>query len=99
VPAASVQLAAVGVKAPVEFVVKLRVPVGVVGLDEVSVTVAVQPLLVFTVTEVGEHATLVVVAWSGTGLTDRLKLPELLLWLKSPEYDPVIKWWPVTPGV
>ncbi len=61
VPAASVQLAAVGVKVPVEFVVKLTVPVGVVGLDDVSVTVAVQPLPVFTVTEAGEHATLVVV--------------------------------------
>jgi len=55
VPAASVQLAEEGVKVPVEFVVKATAPVGVVGLDEVSVTVTVQVLALFTVTELGEH--------------------------------------------
>ena len=46
VPAANVQLADVGVNVPVELVVKLTEPVGVVGLVEVSVTVAVQVLAV-----------------------------------------------------
>jgi len=55
VPAARVQLAEEGVKVPVEFVANATVPVGVVGLVEVSVTVAVQLLAVFTMTEAGEH--------------------------------------------
>jgi hypothetical protein len=55
VPAARVQLAEIGVKVPVEFVVKATAPVGVVALDEVSVTVTVQVLALFTVTELGEH--------------------------------------------
>jgi len=54
-PAARVQLADVGVNVPVELVVKLTEPVGVVGLVELSVTVAVQVLAVLTVTEPGEH--------------------------------------------
>jgi hypothetical protein len=54
-PAASEQLAAEGVKVPVEFVVRVTEPVGVVGLGELSVTVAVQLLAVLMVTEFGEH--------------------------------------------
>ncbi len=61
VPAVRVQLADVGLNVPVEFVVKLTVPVGVVELDEVSVTVAVQVLAVPTVTELGRQETDVVV--------------------------------------
>jgi hypothetical protein len=57
-----VQLAAVGVKVPVELDVKLTMPVGVAGLDDASVTVAVQLVDPPTVTEPGEHRTLVVVA-------------------------------------
>jgi hypothetical protein len=56
-----VQVAVVGLKVPVEFVVKLTVPAGVVGLDEESVTVAVQLVAVPDVTEAGEQTTLVVV--------------------------------------
>ena len=56
------QLAVDGVNVPVEFVVKVTVPVGVVGLAELSVTVAVQLAPVPRVTEVGEQVTLVVVA-------------------------------------
>jgi hypothetical protein len=54
-PAARVQLADVGVKVPVLLVVKLTVPVGVVGELEVSATVTVQVLALLTVTELGEH--------------------------------------------
>ena len=61
-PAARVQLAAAGVKVPVELVVKPTMPVGVVGLDDASVTVAVQLADTPTVTEPGEQRTLVVVA-------------------------------------
>jgi hypothetical protein len=57
-----VQLDAAGVKVPVELVVKSTMPVGVVGLDDASVTVAVQLVDTPTVTELGEHRTLVVVA-------------------------------------
>jgi len=46
---------------PVELVVKITLPVGVVGDDEVSVTVTVQERTVFTVADPGEHATLLVV--------------------------------------
>src|SRR5207302_10102455 len=60
-PSIKLQLAAIGLNVPVELDVKLTEPVGVVGLEEVSITVAVQVLAVFTVTEAGEHWTLVVV--------------------------------------
>lgn len=46
---------------PVELVVKLTVPVGVVGLADESVTVAVHVVAVFTVTELGAQLTVVVV--------------------------------------
>jgi hypothetical protein len=77
VPAARVQLAAVGVNVPVEFVVKATEPVGVLGLAEVSVTDAVQLLLVPTLTELGEHVTLVVVACGGAGVAAKTKVPWL----------------------
>jgi len=73
-----VQLAAVGVKVPVEFVVKLTVPVGVVGLDDVSVTVAVQLLALLTVTEAGEQATEVVVVCGGAGVAAIVNVPWLV---------------------
>jgi hypothetical protein len=78
VPAARVQLAAVGVKVPVEFVVKLTVPVGVVGLDDVSVTVAVQLVALLTVTEVGEQAMDVAVVCGGAGDTAIVNVPLLV---------------------
>jgi len=55
-----VQLVA-GVKVPVEFVVKVTNPVGVLGVPEVSVTVAVQLVSWFTVTSEGEQVMVVVV--------------------------------------
>jgi hypothetical protein len=75
-PAARVQVAA-GV--PVELDVKVTVPVGVVGLDDVSVRVAVQLVAVLTVTELGVHCTLVLVVCNRTVLTAKVKLPELVL--------------------
>ncbi len=78
VPAVRVQLAAVGVKVPVEFVVKLTVPVGVVGLDDVTVTVAVQLLALLTVTEAGEQATEVVVVCGGAGVAAIVNVPWLV---------------------
>ena len=75
VPAASVQLAEVGMKVPVLFVVNATVPVGVVGDVEVSVTVAVQLVEVPDVTELGEQATLVVVVWRGRGVAATRNVP------------------------
>jgi len=50
----------VALNVPVEFVVKVTVPVGVVPpAPEASVTVAVQLDAVFSATLEGEHATLV----------------------------------------
>jgi hypothetical protein len=46
---------------PVLLVVKVTLPLGVVGVDDVSVTVAVQLVLVPAVTVLGEQATPVVV--------------------------------------
>ena len=55
-PAARVQLAEVGLKVPVELVVKLRDPEGVVApVADVSVTVVVQLVGVLTWTGAGEH--------------------------------------------
>jgi hypothetical protein len=81
VPAVRVQEAAVGLKVPVLLVVKLTVPVGVVGLDEVSVTVAVQLVATPDVTELGEQATLVVVLCR---VDVRTNVPWLEVWVVSP---------------
>ena len=53
-------------KVPVESVERLTEPVGVDGLDEVSVTVTVQLVAVPVVIEPGEQATDVVVVAEGT---------------------------------
>jgi hypothetical protein len=47
----------VEVNVPVEFVVKVTVPVGVVELDDVSITVALQVDADPTLTELGAQAT------------------------------------------
>ena len=78
VPAASVQLAAVGVNVPVEFVVKLTVPAGVVGLDDVSVTVAEQLVALLMVRDAGEQATEVVVVCGGAGVAATVNVPWLV---------------------
>jgi len=59
--AASVQLAEIGLNVPVELVVKLAEPVGVVGPADVSVTVAVQLVAWLMTTVEGEQLTLVLV--------------------------------------
>jgi len=61
VPAVSVQLAEVGLNVPVELVVKLTEPVGVVGPAAVSVTVAAQLVAWLMATDEGEQLTLVLV--------------------------------------
>jgi hypothetical protein len=76
-----VQLAA-GVKVPVELVVKLTVPVGVMApVPDESATVAVHVLGVLSRTLAGEHATVVVVV---RRVEARVKLPLLPVWLESP---------------
>jgi hypothetical protein len=58
VPAARVQVAEL--KVPVELVVKVTVPVGVIPpVPDASATVAVQVLAVLSRTLAGEHATVV----------------------------------------
>ena len=74
VPAARVQLAEVGLNVPVEFVVKPTVPVGVVGIPDVSVTVTAHAEDVLTCTDPGEHWTLVLVEW-GAGVAARANVP------------------------
>ena len=59
--AARVQAAEV-LKLPVLLVMKLTVPVGTVGLDEMSITRAVHVVALLTRTEPGEQVTLVSVA-------------------------------------
>jgi hypothetical protein len=59
-PAASVHLLVL-VKVPVLLVAKLTVPDGVVGLGEVSVTVAVQEVEASIVAELGEQMTVLAV--------------------------------------
>lgn len=68
-----------GLKVPVLLVVKATVPVGAVGLDEESVTLAVQVVATLTRTEPGEQVIVVVVEWSvgETETAARLKLPLL----------------------
>ena len=77
-PAARVQLAAIGLNVPVELVVKLTEPEGVVEpVTAPSVTVAVQLVETPACTCDGVHLTLVVVVWRGTAVTASLNEPEL----------------------
>ena len=72
----------VEVKVPVLLVVKVTVPVGVIPpVPEESATVAVQLVAVLSGTLAGEQATVVVVV---RGLTARVNVPLLVVWLESP---------------
>jgi hypothetical protein len=75
-----VQLVALNV--PVELVVKVTVPVGVIApVPEESATVTVQVVATLSSTLAGEHATLVVVA----RLVDAsVNVPLLPVWTESP---------------
>jgi len=65
------------VNVPVPLLVKVTVPLGRVGVAEVSVTVAVQVVDAEKATLEGVHATVVVVGCVATP-TDRLKVPLLV---------------------
>jgi hypothetical protein len=56
-------------KVPAAVVVKLTVPVGVIGVVNVSVTVAVQVVAVVTTTGLGMHEAEAVVGWTPPTLT------------------------------
>ena len=80
VPAARVQVAELNV--PVELVVKLTVPVGVIApAPEESETVAVHVEATLSGTLAGEHATVVVVARL---VEARVNVPLLPEWTLSP---------------
>jgi hypothetical protein len=72
---------AAGVKVPVELVVKVTVPVGVIEPVPESVTVAAQVLATLSNTLAGEHETVVVVV---LGVEARVKVPLLPVWTISP---------------
>jgi len=65
------------VKVPVELVARITLPLGVVGVVDWSVTVAVHELAVLTVNDPGKHEIDVVVVWGGVGATGILNA----LWL------------------
>jgi hypothetical protein len=75
-----------GLKVPVLLVVKVTVPVGFVGVNEVSVTFAVHVAAAFVRTEPGRQAIVVVVGLTvgGTETAVRLKLPLLVACVLSP---------------
>ncbi len=85
VPAIRVQVAEVGVKVPVELVVKPTVPVGVVAPDDdVSVTVAVHVVGEPMVRVFGTQETLVLVEFSIARVTLTVVLPWPLACVLSP---------------
>lgn len=53
-------------------------PVGLVGDADVSVTVAMQVLVVFTLTDEGEQVTVDVVLCTGAGVAATVKVPWLV---------------------
>lgn len=75
---APVRVQDVGLKIPVPELVKLTVPVGAVGLVEVSVTVAVQVVSEPQWTGFGVHETVVVVECNGEGLAVMSNVPAVL---------------------
>ena len=83
---------ALGLKVPLAAPwVNATVPVGVIApLLVLSVTVAVHVVGTPRATVVGVHAIVVVVVCNATDVTCRLKVFELILWIGSPPYEPVI---------
>ncbi len=77
-PVARAQVAD-GLKLPVLFDVNVTLPVGVVGVVDMSITRAVQVVPVPTMTEPGMHVMLVCVGWAVvmTDVAARLNEPEL----------------------
>lgn len=75
-----------GVKVPVSLVVKLTVPVGMVGVNDLSMTRAVHVVGVLTGTEPGPQETRVCVGWvvGVTVAVARLNWPVLDVWDESP---------------
>jgi len=84
--ATKVHVAEDGLKVPVELVVKLTLPVGVVGLVDVSVTVAVHVLAVLIVTELGAQLTVVLVGAMAGAVTVTLTLVGAVV---APKGEPV----------
>ena len=79
----------VALKVPVEFEVKVTVPVGVIApVPEESATVAVQVEATLSSTLAGEHETVVVLART---VDARVNVPLLPVWTLSPPYVPVIR--------
>lgn len=72
-----------GLNAPLLSVVKLTVPVGAVGMGEVSVTVAAQVVARFTETVDGAQDTVVNVVWTPNESV-KANVPLLVPWLLSP---------------
>ena len=72
----------VPVNPPVPLLENETDPVGVLGVAELSVTVAVQLVELLTTIVVGWHVTTVVVGWSA--LTANGKDPLLIAWDASP---------------
>ena len=62
-PAARLHVAD-GLKDPVSFVTKVTVPVGMLGVVDTSITLAVQVVTMLKMTEPGMHVILVWVGWS-----------------------------------
>ena len=85
-PLARVQVALLNV--PVEFVVKVTVPVGVTApVPDASETVTVHVDATLSRTLAGLHATAVLLALM---VEARVKVPLLPVWTLSPPYVPVI---------
>jgi hypothetical protein len=90
VPAPRVHVA-VGLNVPVELVVKLTVPVGVVGDEDVSVTVAVQVVATLIPTGLGLHETaVVVVRWLTVSDIDAVPVPAVLVALTRTVNVPLV---------
>src|SRR5437667_252930 len=93
-PATSVHVADDGLNVPVEFVVKVTVPAGTVGLVELSITLAVQLADVLTEAEPGLQVTTIFVEWSGGGTAEEtaaVKLPVLVAGVEWPWCCPVLR--------
>lgn len=69
---------------PTPVLAKVTVPVGVIGVVEMSVTVAEQVVGLLTLTEPGEHAIEVVVTCETVAVVAFIPYdPELLVWLEA----------------
>lgn len=98
-PELAVRVHVEGVKVPVLLVVRVTIPVGLDGVEDVSLTLTAHVVDDPATIDPGEHANVVVVGASSADVTVIVVWPELGEWVVSPPYSATMVTVPITDPV